>query len=82
MRQGRGTQGHERSEPDRQRKIKTRVKTGGTMHNHNETQAPAKTSLPVKTRVKAGGILRNHNETPGRSGQDGVAMRCWSAPTQ
>jgi hypothetical protein len=46
--------------------VKTRIKAGGVMLNHNETlvraQQPA-TSLQVKTRLKAGGLSINHNET-------------------
>ena len=46
--------------------VKTRIKAGGLMFNHNETlvraQQPA-TGLKVKTRIKAGGLSYNHNET-------------------
>ena len=46
--------------------VKTRVKAGGRLVNHNETLVRAKgpaPSLKVKTRVKAGRLGGNHNET-------------------
>jgi hypothetical protein len=46
--------------------VKTQVKAGGIMLNHNQTlmreRAPRQ-PLKVKTQVKAGGILLNHNQT-------------------
>jgi hypothetical protein len=50
--------------------VKTNIKAGGTMLNHNETLARAAAQPPglkVKTNVKAGGIEWNHNETLLRS---------------
>ena len=57
-------------------KVKTQVKAGGRVLNHNQTlvrdraQAPVWTrsqaphpSLKVKTQVKAGGLFYNHNQT-------------------
>jgi hypothetical protein len=38
------------------RKVKTGVKAGGIIHNHNETALQA-AALKVKTGVKAGGII-------------------------
>jgi hypothetical protein len=46
--------------------VKTNLKAGGLMFNHNETlvRAPKPApSLKVKTRIKAGGLMFNHNET-------------------
>ena len=57
-------------------KVKTRVKVGGTLSQHNETLVRERTrakersypqaqrpSLKVKTHLKAGGQSLNHNET-------------------
>ena len=47
-------------------KVKTSIKAGGRLLNHNETlvRDPAKrTGLKVKTSIKAGGRNINHNET-------------------
>ena len=45
-------------------KVKTSIKSGGIMSNHNETlvQPPSK-NLKVKTNVRAGGMAINHNQT-------------------
>jgi hypothetical protein len=55
-------------------KVKTNVKAGGHMLNHNEAlgrgagKAPQGKApgLKVKTNVKAGGVWLNHNEALGR----------------
>ncbi len=40
-------------------KVKTNIKAGGLMTNHNQTRRP----LAVKTGVKAGLTGPNHNQT-------------------
>ncbi len=45
-------------------KVKTNLKAGGILRNHNETLVRG---LKVKTNIKAGGIRGNHNETLVRS---------------
>jgi hypothetical protein len=50
--------------------VKTHLKAGGLVANHNETlvRAPRPAAgLRVKTHVKAGGMPLNHNETLVRS---------------
>ena len=46
--------------------VKTQVKAGGRVLNHNQTlvrdQAPRQ-PLKVKTHVKAGALTANHNQT-------------------
>ena len=52
-------------------KVKTSVKAGGNLANHNETlvrDAAQAKGLKVKTSVKAGGAQLNHNETLVRDG--------------
>jgi hypothetical protein len=44
-------------------KIKTNVKAGGWLNNHNQTVSRG---LKVKTSVKAGGGWANHNQTVAR----------------
>ena len=44
-------------------KIKTNVKAGGWLSNHNQTVA---CGLKVKSSVKAGGWSSNHNQTAAR----------------
>lgn len=47
-------------------KIKTNVKAGGFVYNHNSTlvsNQPKAKCLKVKTHVKSGGFARNHNQT-------------------
>ena len=39
-------------------RVKSNVKAGGTVINHNQTV----TGLRVKSRVKAGGTVINHNQ--------------------
>ena len=54
-------------------KIKTNVKAGRVLVNHNETLVSDNTrakGLKVKTRVKAGVIRWNHNETLVRDSVD------------
>jgi hypothetical protein len=46
--------------------VKTQVKAGGIMINHNQTLVRdhvPRQPLKVKTHVKAGGIMFNHNQT-------------------
>ena len=46
--------------------VKTQVKAGGIMFNHNQTLVRdhvPRQPLKVKTHVKAGGIMFNHNQT-------------------
>lgn len=57
-----------RQTQQRSLRIKTSVKAGGMISNHNQTR---QRSLRVKTNLKAGGMINNHNQTqlsskPGR----------------
>ena len=45
-------------------KVKTNLKAGALVPNHNETLVRDKArGLRVKTHLKAGGLIPNHNET-------------------
>src|SRR5947209_1300682 len=43
-------------------KVKTNIRAGSLIGNHNEAQARAARGLKVRTGVKAGSLIGNHNE--------------------
>lgn len=47
-------------------RVKSNVKAGGTLVNHNQTATSAGKGLRVKSNVKAGGTSGNHNQTTAR----------------